>query len=155
MSFIIFPISLIYISIRVYQSSSTISFIVFPVSLIDRKIWPNLFSFSTSNSIKKLSNIFSSIFHKYWSFINSRFFLIVIFELSQLKSFSSSYIAVEIRIIKHCIFLRSVSKLSECFFIAYSLAILTGSSHNDSIEFLRNKYYTNYILIIIKTILLD
>ena len=63
MSFIIFPLTLVYITVGMNEPTSTIGPVVKPVSFVQWIIFPYLFSFSIPHATTKLANVSNSVAH--------------------------------------------------------------------------------------------
>ena len=81
MSFVVFPFSLINISVRVNKPASTIGPVFFPVTFIKCEIIPDLFTSSIAHAIAELTDISDAITHIYGSLGHELcLILIIVFE---------------------------------------------------------------------------
>lgn len=96
MSFIIFPLALIGISICIDYTSFPICSVVLPVPFIKWIVLPNLFTFSMSFSVFKLPNIFLAFFEANWAFLDKSYlFRIIDVKVAQLLSYFLSFLIIK------------------------------------------------------------
>ncbi len=81
MSFVVFPISFVDITVSMDESASSVGFVIDPVPFIEREIFPDLFSSTVSHTVAELSDVLGSVFESEGAFGDKRLWeLIVIFE---------------------------------------------------------------------------
>lgn len=72
MSFVIFPLALIHVSIGVDEPAAAVSPVIEPVSFVEGVIGPNLLSLTVAHAIAKLPDIPGSVFHGDWTLRDER-----------------------------------------------------------------------------------
>lgn len=68
MRFIVFPLSLVHISIGVNESSSAVCPVVDPISFIESIVFPDLLALTITSAVIELSDVSGSILHCDWPF---------------------------------------------------------------------------------------